>query len=230
MSFNFLHKSIKRRVKINISGEPKNNFDKLKLKSVQTWKDFYEKDYSWIIVNFYSQLLSITSCCKCEYITSNHEPILVIPLTLKEEYNSIYDCLNEFTQKEVLDKKNKWKCDNCNEIVQPQKEMKFWDLANVLIFSIKAFRLNAKMEKHIEYPKKLNMKKYCINKGKKHIYDLCGLCIHNGNLNGGHYYSICKDYTENEWRIHNDTHVSSISLEDVLKETPYCLFYSRIEC
>ena len=58
----FLHESIKRKVNITITGTPKNNYDKLKLKSIDTWKKFFENSYSYIIVKFYSQLLSITSC------------------------------------------------------------------------------------------------------------------------------------------------------------------------
>ena len=36
----FLHESIKRKVNITISGSPKNNYDKLKVKSIETWKTF----------------------------------------------------------------------------------------------------------------------------------------------------------------------------------------------
>ena len=49
--------------------------DKINLKSNQTWKRFYEKDYSYIVENFYSQLLCITST-DCYYTTS-HDPIQV---------------------------------------------------------------------------------------------------------------------------------------------------------
>ena len=140
----FLHESIKRKVNITISGSPKNNYDKLKVKSIETWKNFFENSYSYIIVNFYSQLLSITTCPECSYYTSNHDPIMTINLTLKENYSTLYDCLNEFTDKEKLDLDNKWTCDKCKCQVQPNKEIKFWNLSNVLIFSIKTFRLNKK--------------------------------------------------------------------------------------
>ena len=48
----FLHESIKRTVNITITGKPKNNYDKLKLKSIETWKKFFENSYSYIIVKF----------------------------------------------------------------------------------------------------------------------------------------------------------------------------------
>ncbi len=223
-----LHESIKRKVNITITGEPKNNYDQLKLKSINTWKNFFEDSYSHIIINFYSQLLSVTTCPKCDYATTNHEPIMAPTLTLKEDYKTLYDCLDEFIEDEVLDTENTWKCDKCKECVQPQKKINFWNLAPILILSIKQFRLNKKINKHIEFPEELNMEKYCVNiKKNKLNYKLSGVCIHSGGLNGGHYYAMCKDYNDDVWRVHNDSHVSETTIENVLKQTPYCFFYTR---
>ena len=84
----FLHESIKRTVNISITGTPKNNYDRLKLKSIETWKNFFENSYSYIIVKFYSQLLTLTTCPNCDYYTSNHEPILSITLSLRDNYKT----------------------------------------------------------------------------------------------------------------------------------------------
>ena len=223
-----LHNSIKRKVNITIRGTPKNKYDKLKLQSIETWKNFFEDSYSHIIVNFYSQLLSITSCPQCGYYTTNHEPIMTITLTLKDKYNTLYDCLNEFIEEEELDTNNTWKCDKCKKTVQPHKKINFWDLSPILIIMIKRFRLNKKINNHIEYPEILNMENYCLNvNNNKLSYSLSGMCIHEGSLNGGHYYSICKDQEDDRWRIHNDTFVKDINDTDVFNQNPYCLFYVR---
>ena len=50
---------------------------------------------------------------------------MTINLTLKENYSTLYDCLNEFTDKEKLDLDNKWTCDKCKCQVQPNKENYF---------------------------------------------------------------------------------------------------------
>ena len=223
-----LHDSIKRKVNITITGKPKNKYDKLKLESIETWKNFFEYNYSHIIVNFYSQLLSLTTCPKCDYYTTNHEPIMTITLTLEEEYNTIYDCLDEFIKDEILDTDNTWICDQCKECVRPHKKINFWELSPVLIILIKQFRLNGKINKHIEFPEELNMEKYCINVKKNELsYQLSGVCIHNGGLDGGHYYSYCKGHNDNIWRLHNDSNVHETSIKDVLDSTPYCFFYVR---
>lgn len=225
----FLHGSIKRKVKIIINGEAKTNYDKLKVKSINQWKLFFEDNYSYIIKTFYSQLLSITSCPKCDYYTTNHEPAMTITLTLENEYNSIYDCLDEFIKEDVLDVENTWKCDKCGESVCPQKKINFWDLSPIIIILIKQFRLNRKINKHIDFPENLNMKKYCINSKKNSMdYKLKGICIHSGSLNGGHYYAMCYNYKTKKWNIHNDTSVEETNLGNVLSQTPYCFFYSSI--
>ena len=73
------------------------------------------------------------------------------------------------------------------------------------------------------------MKEYCLNSKSNDInYELIGICIHNGGLNGGHYYAACKDVNTGIWKIHNDTHVTQTNIEAVKKENPYCLFYRKV--
>jgi ubiquitin C-terminal hydrolase len=224
----FLHNSIKRKVRIEISGQPKNDYDKTKIESINSWKSFFESNYSYIIKSFYSRLLSFTSCPECNYVTKNHEPISTITLTLETDYKDIYDCLNEFTREHSLDTNNTWKCDKCKNNVCPNKKTIFWDLSDVIILCIKQFRNGRKINHHIDFPENLDMGNYCMNTDKEKLkYTLSGICIHSGSLNGGHYYSMCKNYKTNQWNIHNDTSVSSTNIENVLKETPYCLFYVR---
>jgi len=224
----FLHNSIKRKVRIEISGKPQNDYDKTKIESIQSWKRFFESNYSYIINNFYSRLISNTSCPECKYRTRNHEPISTITLTLETSYKTIYDCLNEFTKEDNLDDDNRWMCDKCKQSVRPHKKVTFWELSNVLIFCIKKFRQGKKLNHYIDFPEHLDMEGYCMNIHKDQLhYRLSGICIHSGSLNGGHYYAMCKNYKTNEWNIHNDTSVSSTSIENVLKESPYCLFYTR---
>ena len=61
-----------------------------------------------------------------------------------------------------------------------KKKVKFWNLSDVLIFSIKTFRLNKKIEKHIDFPEELDMSDYCINNKGNLKYKLSGICIHGG--------------------------------------------------
>ena len=105
---------------------------------------FFKNDYSYIIQKFYSQLISITSCPKCDYYTVNFEPFMVLSLEIPDQSNSIYDCLDSYTKKHVLDLQNTWTCDKCKQQVQPEKKLKLWKTSNVLIILLKRYSKNRK--------------------------------------------------------------------------------------
>jgi ubiquitin carboxyl-terminal hydrolase 8 len=221
-----LHNSIKRKVKIEITGEPKTNYDLMKIDSIKSWGKFFESNYSYIITQFYSKMVSVTTCPECNYHTTNHEPICTIPLTLKEEFNTIYDSLDEYVKEFQLDDENLWKCDKCKKDVRSEKKINFWELSPILIFCVKQFRNGKKINKHLDFPEIINMDPYCISKRNSMNYRLTGVAIHSGSLHGGHYYAMCRN--GDQWYNCNDSSVREVYNTDVLKETPYCLFYVRI--
>jgi len=225
-----LHQCITKKVKINRKLKNKDDeASKIVEKGYQTWKKFYENDYSYIVENFYSQLLSMTICPKCYYYTSCHDPIQVISLEIPPESNSIKDCFDNYTQKIVLDENNLWKCDKCNEKVQPHKKTVLFKTSDILIIVLKRYSLERKINKFIQYPMELDLKDYNKNYGtnKGNIYNLSGFCIHEGGLNGGHYYAICKNIFDKNWYEYNDTSISKITTNSVLEYKPYLLFYTR---
>ena len=70
------------------------------------------------------------------------------------------------------------------------------------------------------------MSKYCINKGDLK-YQLYGTCIQLGNLNGGHYYSKCFNSNDNQWYKYNDLNIVKLTDDNILNDSPYCLFYVK---
>ena len=214
---------------MTIQGEQKNTLDKFYYNNLMAQEKHFKKKYSYIIEQFYSSLLSLTQCPLCNEKTDNHEPISIITLTLMGEFNSFYDCIDEYVKKISLDDDNKFICEKCNESVNLDKKMYFWDLSPILIFLIKKYDKNGVFDNSIQYPINLDMDKYCINyKENSMEYELSGLIIHTGSLVGGHYYSICKNETDNKWKIYNDTNVSDIDESDLFNSNPYCLFYTRV--
>tara|TARA_A100001015_G_scaffold289410_1_gene361260 strand:- start:892 stop:1887 length:996 start_codon:yes stop_codon:yes gene_type:complete len=225
----FIHEEISRKISFNITGEPETIISKLYHNNLKQFKKEYENNYSCIIENFYSRTLSITGCTECGYKTDNHEPVQIISLTLHPKYNSLMDCLDEYVKTFRLDNENKWTCDKCNISVNPEKKTIFWEFSPVIIFLIKKYNENGVIENQIDYPLKLNLDKYKLNYKKSSTeYKLQGTCIHLGGLNGGHYYSICKNNNDNRWRIYNDSQVSDVKESEVFNNHPYCLFYKRV--
>ena len=189
----------------------------------------FKNNYSYIVERFYSSLLSLTQCPLCNHTTDNHEPLSILTLTLKNGYKSLYDCIDEYVKKISLDDDNKLKCEKCNNYVNSSKKLVFWDIGSVLIILIKKYNENGIISNYIDYPIELDMNDYCINyKEKSTKYKLSGLIIHNGGLNSGHYYSICKNTLENKWKVYNDTNVFNIDQNKIFDNHPYCLFYKRV--
>jgi len=225
-----LHQGVSREVTMTFSKTIDDEADKINLKSNETWKRFYEKDYSYIVENFYSQLLSITSCTDCEYYTTNHDPIQVISLEIPNSASSLNCCLSEYMKKLRLDEDNLWQCDKCKNQVRPFKQTRLWKTSDILFILVKRYRNNQKITKFLEYPMILDMKDYNINYSvkKKNKYSLQSMAIHDGSLGGGHYYAVCKNYLEDKWYEYNDTRVTRITDEKSLNYSPYLLTYKRL--
>lgn len=226
----FLHQCIKKEVIMTRKNKSnKSETSKIVDKGFTIWKKFYENDYSYIIDNFHSQLLSMTICPECYYYTSSHDPIQIISLEITGDAGSLNDCLDHYTKKIILDESNLWKCDKCKKSVRPHKKTILFKTSDIIIIVLKRYSLTKKIDKFIQYPLQLNLEKYNKNYGtnKRNIYDLSGFCIHNGGLNGGHYYAVCKNIFDSNWYEYNDTSVNKIKNDKILEYKPYLLFYTR---
>ena len=225
-----LHQGVGRKVEMSFNTKVEDEADKINLKSNQTWQRFYEKDYSYIVENFYSQLLGITSCTDCEYYTTNHDPIQVLSLEIPNESKSLNCCLTQYMKKYRLDSENTWQCDACKNHVRPFKQTRLWKTSDVLFILLKRYNQNQKIDKYLEYPLTLDLKDYNINysKNKSNQYSLNSMAIHSGNLGGGHYYAVCRNYLDDHWYEYNDSHVSRVMDDKLMKYSPYLLVYRRL--
>lgn len=60
------------------------------------------------------------------------------------------------------------------------------------------------------------------------LYDLYGIVVHVGNLDGGHYYCYIRE--NNVWYCCNDESVKISNIDRIISEEPYLLFYIRRKC
>ena len=129
-----------------------------------------------------------------------------------------------------LDEDNIWKCDKCHQSVRPYKQTKLWKTSDILFILLKKYNSIRKLDKYLEYPLTLDLKDYNINysKNKSNQYSLNGMAIHSGGLGGGHYYAVCKNYLDDHWYEYNDSHVSRVTKDKLMKYSPYLLVYRRL--
>lgn len=209
--FDILHETIKKKYYLKNDNV-----------SEKKWYNCYKDDYSLIIEYFYSQSKLKTKCSKCNYTTCKFDPFMVYQLSIDHEnIKSLNDAFKNECKSETIDD---WKCDKCENSSLNLNKKLYQKTSDFLIIQLKIFNNQRKINKFIEYPETFDIKEYTVdNKSKK--YKLMGLVIHQGGLNGGHYYSICFNLVDEQWKIYNDSNVRMIDKSSVFDKNPYLLFY-----
>jgi ubiquitin carboxyl-terminal hydrolase 8 len=243
--FECFHNGTSREVDMEIKGNIKNKEDTLAIKCYEMMRNMYSKEYSDILRLFYG--ISVSTFRNYElkgkkkynidkednYIP---EPYLMLDLPMvKKEIITLKDCLDEYTKEDEIDEE-----DNDDEVeVEDEEdydnikkiktgEIKFWSLPEIMIISLKRFNGNLRKNQNIVNfeLENLDMSKYvCGYNKEKYVYDLYGICNHTGNVMGGHYYAYIKN--NNKWYKMNDINVEEISINNIISNYAYCLFYRK---
>lgn len=230
-----LHKALSYEIDVEIKGNVITRTDVLMKKSLETWKSFYEKEYSFIIETFYGNLINNINCINCNYKEEIFEPYNNLSLSIPNSSSSLQECLDNYFQNEH--RIESWKCEKC-EKNGCEKSSILWTLPNYLIINLKRFKQDnnhtSKNNNLVTFPlDDLNLTKYISSEKddpNNYIYDLYAINYHGGDLNGGHYWSACKNLDGN-WYNYNDGNISkytSSNLESqLISKDAYILFYHR---
>lgn len=228
-----LHRGIGYEIEVEIKGKIKGENDVLMKEYLENWKRFYEKQYSQLVEIFNGMFYNKISCQNCTFTENVFEPFNTISLGVPLSTNSVKleTCLdNYFTHNEIIDS---WRCEKCNKN-GCSKELDLWCIPNYLIIHLKRFtNTGNKINTHIDFPiDNLNLTNY-ISKRKgdpnNYIYSLYAVNYHSGSLNGGHYWSACKNL-DGSWYSFNDGDVSKINtlnMSQIVTQQSYILFYHR---
>jgi hypothetical protein len=228
-----MHNSLSRQVNIRINGQAKNDLDLLAVKCYEMLSETYAKEYSEIMDIFYgiyvSEITSIDNSVK-HALKPECFFMLDLPIPNKPAI-TIYDCFDEFTKYEVLEKDNAWLNEKTGQKEDVKKGITFWNFPNILVLTMKRFSPcgQHKVTNMIDFPVTgLDLSKYVsgYNRGN-YVYDLYGVCNHTGNVMGGHYTSFVKN-ARGEWALFNDTNVIPVKeANEVVAPMAYCLFYRK---
>ncbi|KAM1003945.1 hypothetical protein ACFX2C_004200 [Malus domestica] len=179
---------------------------------------------------FGGALQSQVKCLSCGTESNKVDEIMDISLDVLHS-NSLKDALQRFFQPEILDGQNKYKCESCNKLVAARKQMSFLQAPNVLVIQLKRFEgiLGGKIDKSISFEEILVLSGFMskTSKDPRPEYKLFGTIVHSGfSPESGHYYAYIKDAI-GRWYCCNDSFVSISTLQKVLSEKAYILFFSR---
>lgn len=222
-----LHNQIKTKVNMNINGNVSDPSDKLMYDSFNVYKKFYEKDYSFVIKNFYGlQYCRLECVCKPRIL---FEPFVDIVLDLDSSDN-LNGLLSEHFGKCTLDK-----CNECKRNIN--KTVKLWEPPNNLIITLNRHYFSGETsfsetnsKKLINYPLSLDLTSLVSkdkNDDNNYIYKLYAINYHQGTQNSGHYFSACKNL-QDKWYMYDDTDIEHINvMSNLVNKHAYILFYYR---
>ncbi|KAJ8038123.1 Ubiquitin carboxyl-terminal hydrolase 36 [Holothuria leucospilota] len=193
--------------------------------------DKFSKETSIVHQIFGGYYRSRVTCSHCQGISDTFDPFLDIGLDIKH-VPSVNKALDRLIRPEILDGDNKYKCARCKRQVNAQKKFNIHRSSNVLTLCLKKFDFqrygSGKLHKDISYPEVLNIRPYMSDvKGPPVIYNLYAVLTHQGaSCNSGHYFCFVRAPNK-MWYCMNDAHVSQASVNRVLNQDAYLLFYIR---
>ncbi len=229
------HNSLSKKMNFVIQGNIKNSKDKLAVKCFEMMKNRYSNDYSQIVDMFYGiQVTHIFNENNNNLINCVPEPFLTIELKIRNSENklfeNIFECFDEYTNKEYLGEDNKVEDPNNNhQKVSVYTKTMFWNLPNILIIGLKRFdNNNNKISHFVDVAlDNIDLSKYVFGYNKNnYLYDCYAVCNHIGSTSGGHYTAYIKN-ANNKWYHFNDTNVLEINKEKVISPLTYCLFLRK---
>ena len=189
--------------------------------------DFFNKNNSIIVDEFYGFIANEIICEKCSNISYNFKEMNSISFTLEEigKYMNkkdinISDCFKFYTRKEINRQEI---CQNCHNF--QSKEIKIMNTPKSLIIN---FDRKDNIEGNIKIvPEEyLDLKKYLSNSKSFFFYELKGIICKDER---GNFIAYCKNSDNCEWYKYNDEYVTKVYYSEVKgARLPYVLFYNYI--
>lgn len=226
-----MHNSISRPVKMKILGNTQNNVDIMAVECYKMLERTYAHEYSEIMDLFYGIYVSEISETPDIIHSTKPESFFMLDLEIPKRNASLYDCLDAFTEYEILDGDNAWFNEKTCQKQRVKKRITFWSFPKILVITLKRFSADGtrKIQDLIDFPlENLDVSKYVSGYNpKQYKYDLYGVCNHSGGPMGGHYTSFVKNST-NEWIHFNDSNLDkNLTTRQIITPMAYCLFYRK---
>lgn len=145
----------------------------------------------------------------------------------------INDCLEAFTESEVLDEHNPWFCPRCERNQCAKKTMTVWQYPDRLIIHLKRFMFHelssTKVDNNVVFPLEgLDLTQMISGPNTKcPLYDLYGIVCHFGGANAGHYTAYAQHPQDRVWYYYNDETISQQNPNSNDFSNAYILFYQR---
>lgn len=229
-----IHETLNYEVDIEFEGNPENDTDLLMIESIKHWSKLFSTNYSIIVDLFFGQYISkIYDIETNKQISQSFDAFNV--LTLPISGDTLYECFNNFISFENIDQNYLNEADNKKYKIK--RQIKLCRIPNYLIIVLKRFRYNGtsyiKIYDNVSFPiTDLNLGKFTEGyESYNCIMDLKCIGCHTGDINGGHYYAVCK-HVSDKWYEFNDRARTYLNINNSLPQiykNAYILIYEKRE-
>ncbi|XP_058721877.1 ubiquitin carboxyl-terminal hydrolase 21-like [Vicia villosa] len=170
-------------------------------------------------------------CSYCGNRTEKSDPFLDLSLGIVDR-DSLLDSFEAFTSVETVVFEEA--CGQCGRKVKANKRLLIKEVPNVAIIQLKRFvhvgDISKKVDSFLSFPLELDLAPYTFLNAQNRLpllFDLFAVVVHEGSsIKTGHYVTFVLSPV-GKWSRMNDSLVSDVTAEEVLKEHAYLLFYAR---
>lgn len=183
---------------------------------------------------FGGYLQSTVTCSSCRHVSRTFDQFLDLSLDVNKADN-LASAFKVFTTPELLSKSNRYKCEACHRLVEAHKQFSIYKSPEILTIQLKRFSVNpfngqtSKLNRPVSFPERVNISEWISDKnsGEGSQYRLYGVIVHEGHsCNSGHYHAFVRN-SNDVWYSMNDCSVHQVSLDTVLRQRAYILFYQK---
>ena len=199
----------------------------------------------------FGKLKSEVTCDTCHAVSETSEPFSDISIDFQKQAKKnkkalpaatpalpprLEDCLQTYTNPEALPAEA-YRCRSCKVPRKASKRVRIRKLPAVLCMQIKRFGtrmagntfVKEKHEGKIDFPMSIDMAPYTTKSSSKDehhfFYDLENVIVHDGKqIENGHFFAFCRQGFR--WLKFDDEIVSVSTMQEVLRQEAYLLFYS----
>ena len=176
-------------------------------------------------------LESNVTCRGCGTISSRQEAFVDLSLDVPRDGCSVQYCLNHLGSPETLDG---FHCETptCGGTLQTaERRLQVVRVPPVLVLHLKRFQYQSQVRGYVKLLHRVSFSLQLRDPVNAALYRLCGVVIHSGQIESGHYISCV--LVEGKWFLFNDESVRIISASQLSQffggsACAYLLFYERV--
>jgi ubiquitin carboxyl-terminal hydrolase 2/21 len=227
-----LHTYLSREVRMDITGTPKSDEMRELIAAHKSWIDFFRKEYSAFLDEFYGQTQTCVTCQSCNARSVRYEPwcVLKVPIPGGDRVGApaptLQECIAAAFESEKLDD---YSCDACKTRGPATITHALSKLPETVILSLKRFtNTGAKVRARIPYdPEAVSFHTHAAwaTIPMKSDYRVTATIEHMGSSRGGHYFM--RQRIDDDWFIMDDASVHHSPNGGAAGPDTYMLFLSR---